>query len=156
MITHEHFRERATLERASAAGIRPLAHHVRALYAEIRALRADGVPFKYIATVLIDVRGQSSSDPIEVTEKLRVYHHRDRKMLGDAIPALKPAGRSHSGKDSLKEINTAENPPAATAATPIFAVPAGSDKPCDKGLQDVSRSIQARAARKRLVADDTP
>ena len=90
MITDEYFRERAAAERASAAGIRPLAHHVRALYVEIRTLREDGVGFKYIASVLIDARGQASCDPIDVTEKLRVYHHRDRKTLGDAVPALKP------------------------------------------------------------------
>tara|TARA_R100000365_G_C2720540_1_gene53208 strand:- start:27 stop:500 length:474 start_codon:yes stop_codon:yes gene_type:complete len=156
LITDEYFRERAAAERASAAGIRPLAHHVRALYVEIRTLREDGVGFKYIASVLIDARGQASCDPIDVTEKLRVYHHRDRKTLGDAVPALKPAGRGALPGPVARHQDVR---PAKANPTPVSNPTGGSVMPSStsstEGLSDVSRAIQARAARKRLVADDT-
>lgn len=155
MITDEHFRERAAAERANAAGTRPLAHHVRALYEEIRALRADGVGYKYVAAVLIDVREQASCDPIDVTEKIRVYHHRDRKTLGDTIPTLRPAGRAPTPLATIGQTTKVLDTPSSPAASmPTRSSDAPAGKTFSEGLPDVSRAIHTRAARKRFVADE--
>ena len=141
MITFDFLVERAIATKMNAAGLRPLAHHVRALYPEIQALREDGVGYKLVATVLCDVRGEVDADPIRMSELIRIYHYRDRKAQrpGTRAPKSRPLLTSAEPRRSI--ITDAVRPSQQPQETSV------SD------LNAVTRAIRDRTARKRLVAD---
>lgn len=143
MITFDFLVERATATRMNAAGLRPLAHHVRALYPEICALREDGVGYKLVATVLCDVRGEFDADPLKMSELIRIYHYRDRK-----------AHRPETPPPQSQPLPIPADPrPSLTADTARMTQPHTETTMSD--LDAVTRAIRDRTSRKRLIADKT-
>lgn len=81
-MEHEEFVARAEKTARNAAGVRSLARHVRLLYEDIRRLQGDDNAFLYMADVICKAR-KDRLDVAMMAERLRVYHHRDRKARGD-------------------------------------------------------------------------
>tara|TARA_R100000365_G_C2740800_1_gene69511 strand:- start:502 stop:1041 length:540 start_codon:yes stop_codon:yes gene_type:complete len=81
-VTHEEFVGLACQTARNAQGLRPLAAHVRQLYGVIRALQKDDNAFLYIAEVIQKARNDKS-DAFDFMNRVKSYHHRDRKAVGD-------------------------------------------------------------------------
>ena len=115
-MTHEEFVDLAGQTARNAQGLRPLAGHVRQLYGVIRALQHDDNALLYIAEVIQKARNDKS-DAFDFMNRVKSYHHRDRKAVGD--PCVVRGIRRHTPAPTTSPVT--EGTVSPTITTPSRA-----------------------------------